>query len=97
MPCFPSLSRYSQTGTILRVPHMAEGVSLVGKAGSMDERDKRMAEEFMMWVPRRWLFQPWCGMGDWISEAVSMFCNPSLGNTLIGFSSAPDRLGDVLQ
>ena len=42
--------RYSQTGTILRVPHMAEGVSLVGKAGSMDDRDKRMAEEFMMWV-----------------------------------------------
>jgi uncharacterized sporulation protein YeaH/YhbH (DUF444 family) len=32
---------------------MAEGVSLVGKAGSMDERDKRMAEEFMMWVSWR--------------------------------------------
>lgn len=46
-------SVYSQTGTILRVPHMAEGVSLVGKAGSMDERDKRMAEEFMMWVVAR--------------------------------------------
>ena len=29
---------------------MAEGVSLVGKAGSMDQRDKRMAEDFMMWV-----------------------------------------------
>ena len=29
---------------------MAEGVSLVGKAGAMDQRDKRMAEDFMMWV-----------------------------------------------
>lgn len=45
--------RYSQTGTILRVPHMAEGVSLVGRAGAMDERDKLMAEEFMMWVSRQ--------------------------------------------
>jgi len=46
-------SLYSQTGTILRVPHMAEGVSLVGKAGAMDQRDKRMAEDFMMWVVAR--------------------------------------------
>ena len=32
---------------------MAEGVSLVGRAGAMDERDKLMAEEFMMWVSRQ--------------------------------------------
>ncbi|CAK9040132.1 Phenolphthiocerol/phthiocerol polyketide synthase subunit C ((Phenol)carboxyphthiodiolenone synthase subunit C) (Beta-ketoacyl-acyl-carrier-protein synthase I) (Phthiocerol synthesis polyketide synthase type I PpsC) [Durusdinium trenchii] len=50
---FGSRAVYSQTGTILRVPHMAEGVSLVGRAGAMDERDKLMAEEFMMWVVAR--------------------------------------------
>eukprot|EP00438_Fugacium_kawagutii_P010894 Skav211505 [mRNA] locus=scaffold352:1856:22517:- [translate_table: standard] len=49
----PGCRVYSQTGTILRVPHMAEGVSLVGRAGAMDERDKRMAEDFMMWVVAR--------------------------------------------
>ncbi|CAE7490074.1 ppsD [Symbiodinium natans] len=50
---FGAKSAHSKTGTILRIPHTAEGVSLVGQAGPMDERDRRMSEEFMSWVLSR--------------------------------------------
>ncbi|CAJ1385887.1 unnamed protein product [Effrenium voratum] len=50
---FGATKLQGKTGTILRVPHTAAGMSLVGKAGPMDERDVRMPEEFMMWVAGR--------------------------------------------
>jgi len=50
---FGAKSAHSKTGSILRIPHTAEGVSLVGQAGAMDERDRRMSEEFMSWVLSR--------------------------------------------
>lgn len=65
-----SVLRHGQTGTILRIPHMAEGVSLVGRAGKMDERDKRMAEEFMMWVVGRRLCLFYKVQGEGVVELI---------------------------
>lgn len=75
-------SLYSQTGTILRVPHMAEGVSLVGKAGSMDERDKRMAEEFMMWVVARRLCIFYKVEGQGVVELTAKSSEGAIGGRL---------------
>eukprot|EP00930_Biecheleria_cincta_P063180 TRINITY_DN48682_c0_g1_i1.p1 TRINITY_DN48682_c0_g1~~TRINITY_DN48682_c0_g1_i1.p1 ORF type:complete len:823 (+),score=148.87 TRINITY_DN48682_c0_g1_i1:41-2509(+) len=50
---FAARGVYDRNRTLVRIPHMAEGESLVGHAGPMDEQDVGMPEHFLTWLMQR--------------------------------------------